>query len=1031
MIRIPFASHVVILFSMLVLGVDSTAQELPLPVSELERSDPVDFAKEIMPILKQNCLACHHEKEAEGGLVLESIEAIVKGGDSGQGAVAKDVDASLVFTRAAGIEEPLMPPEDNSVGAKPLTAEQLGLLKLWIEQGATGSEMTASEKIDWQPIPESIRTIYALDISPDGQFAAIGRGNRVTVVDLASREEIAKLVDPSLSVGPVADVDLIQSIAISPDAQRIATGGFRTVRIWKQSVAAIAPDATPLAGASGLVSVKSDRSAAAMVNAIGDIEIWNLAENKRLHTLRGHRERVSGLVWAGASDRVFSCDPSGKIVLWQASTGTKTAEFDAASPLTHLDASHDGVHAAALDATGNVLLVRASGDGTKIEAVSGVGGEIADARAIALTAKPAPMLVVASEAGGVNLLGLSDGKSVRKIDHGAPVEALEVTADETLLVTGGRDGKTRVWKLADGSAVVTAEGDPQLRLVAAAASRDAARQKAAVARLNQKTGELEKLLAKEDEVLKKATEEHKKATEALAAEEKKRTDAVAAATATEGKIAAANADAAKAAKMIENANKLLTSAKASSAALAKEIEAQKPGLAAAQEAARKAQAQLAEITKAKQEAEAKAKQIGELIAAKQAAMTKANEEATKAQTEIDTATKMATTAKTASEAATKELEAKKKAVATAEEAKKKSQADVAKRNQALEAAKNAHQRATAAVPAHKEVIAAATRRQSFLDQQLTSVQATSTSAGNEVTDVAVNENGSKIATAHRDGSIRVYRASDGLPLLRYQSSMPGDQTRLVYSGDMIGASSSASRPTLWSTRVEWNLERTIGSIDDPSILSDRVTALDFRQDGASIAVGSGPPSRSGEVKVFAVDSGDLVRDFGEVHSDTVLGLEFSPDGRQLASSAADKTIRLLDIAEGKLIRSLEGHTHHVLDVAWQDDGQTIASASADKSIKIWNTETGEQRRTIGGFSKELTAVAFVQSTNQIVTACADGQLRLSDTSNGKALRTFNASGDFLFSLSVTPDGKQLLAGGQSGNARLWTLADGKLVYESK
>ena len=272
---------------------------------------------------------------------------------------------------------------------------------------------------------------------------------------------------------------------------------------------------------------------------------------------------------------------------------------------------------------------------------------------------------------------------------------------------------------------------------------------------------------------------------------------------------------------------------------------------------------------------------------------------------------------------------------------------------------------------------------------------------------------------------------DGLPVSRFDAVPRSDTMKVAFVADAICGFGVSSPPSLWPQRVEWVLERTIGSVDDASIISDRVTALDFRRDGMSIAVGSGPPSRSGEVKVFAIDSGRLVRDFGEVHSDTVLGLAFSPDGGRVASSAADKTIRLLDLSSGKVIRSLEGHTHHVLGIDWQDDGQTIASASADKTIKIWNTETGEQRRTISGFSKEITAVAFVQSSNQIVTACADGQVRLYDTSNGKAIRTFNASGDFLFAVNVAPDGKKLLAGGQSGSVRIWTVADGKLVHEIK
>ena len=172
----------------------ANAADLPLPVADLQRTQPVDFGKEIMPILKRNCLACHHEKESEGGLVLETSESILKGGDSGPGVVAKDVAASLLMMRASGAEEPLMPPDDNSVGANPLTPDELGLLKLWIQQGATGGDSAASESIDWQPIPESIRAVYTMDVSPDGQFAAIARGNRVVVVDLSNHAEIARLI---------------------------------------------------------------------------------------------------------------------------------------------------------------------------------------------------------------------------------------------------------------------------------------------------------------------------------------------------------------------------------------------------------------------------------------------------------------------------------------------------------------------------------------------------------------------------------------------------------------------------------------------------------------------------------------------------------------------------------------------------------------------------------------------------------------------------------------------------------------------
>ncbi len=113
--------------------------------------------------------------------------------------------------------------------------------------------------------------------------------------------------------------------------------------------------------------------------------------------------------------------------------------------------------------------------------------------------------------------------------------------------------------------------------------------------------------------------------------------------------------------------------------------------------------------------------------------------------------------------------------------------------------------------------------------------------------------------------------------------------------------------------TEWKLERTIGSPDADSLLADRVTALDFSPDGKTLAIGSGEPSRSGQIVLFDLATPASQRwPSKEPHSDTVNCLAFSPDGQQLASCAADRFVKLWNVADGKLVRSFEGHTHHVL-----------------------------------------------------------------------------------------------------------------------
>ena len=260
-------------------------------------------------------------------------------------------------------------------------------------------------------------------VTPDGTLAVIGRANRIVLVDLASGAEVGRLIDPSLPVGEVADFDLIQSIAASPNGQRIATGGYRTVRIWKKVTESVDPSTTPLSLAIGRTAIKPDGSTAAMVNAIGDIEVWDLANNSRLQTLTGHRDRIIGLEWSGAANRLLSADESGRWILWDTSTAKQLSEFDAAATLVQIAASQNGRFAAAIDAAGKVFVVEISEDGSAINRIDDVAGDVGDARAIALTGTDASDARVATGT-SVKLYSLDSKQLLREVDHGAVVDAI-------------------------------------------------------------------------------------------------------------------------------------------------------------------------------------------------------------------------------------------------------------------------------------------------------------------------------------------------------------------------------------------------------------------------------------------------------------------------------------------------------------------------------------------------------------------------------------------------------------------------------
>jgi mono/diheme cytochrome c family protein len=98
----------------------------------------VTFEKDIKPIFEKSCVKCHGAEKPKGKLRLDSLAGVLKGGVDGKvvepGNSAKSV---LVHNIAhVGNEDEWMPPPDNKNQIKPLTNEQIGLVRAWIDQGA-------------------------------------------------------------------------------------------------------------------------------------------------------------------------------------------------------------------------------------------------------------------------------------------------------------------------------------------------------------------------------------------------------------------------------------------------------------------------------------------------------------------------------------------------------------------------------------------------------------------------------------------------------------------------------------------------------------------------------------------------------------------------------------------------------------------------------------------------------------------------------------------------------------------------------
>src|SRR5262249_36597020 len=118
-------------------------------------------------------------------------------------------------------------------------------------------------------------------------------------------------------------------------------------------------------------------------------------------------------------------------------------------------------------------------------------------------------------------------------------------------------------------------------------------------------------------------------------------------------------------------------------------------------------------------------------------------------------------------------------------------------------------------------------------------------------------------------------------------------------------------------------------------------------------------------------------------------LVFHPDGSKLASGGLwpDSTVRLWDVATGKHLRTLPGHKNSILALQFSPDGTRLVAASMDQTARLWDARTGELSAVLRGHTHLVTGARFNPDGSRILTFSGDNTVRVWDAVTGDLLFT--------------------------------------------